>query len=68
MGRLFWKFFFAFLLALLVASLAVGSAMLLRQKQFNQQVANAPVQLGRQAAWLVSDAADIAQYGGRQPL
>lgn len=68
MGRLFWKFFFAFLLALLVASLAVGSAMWLRQKQFNQQVANAPVQLGRQAAWLVSDAADIAQYGGRQPL
>ncbi len=68
MGRLFWKFFFAFLLALLVASLTVGSAMLLRQQQFNQQVANAPVQLGRQAAWLVSDAADIAQYGGRQPL
>lgn len=68
MGRLFWKFFFAFLLALLVASLAVGSAMWLRQKQFNQQVANAPVQLGRQAAWLVSDAADIAQYGGRQAL
>lgn len=68
MGRLFWKFFFAFLLALLVASLAVGSAMWLRQKQFNQQVANAPVQLGRQAAWLVSDAADIARYGGRQAL
>lgn len=68
MGRLFWKFFFAFLLALLVASLAVGSTMLLRQKQFNQQVANAPVQLGRQAAWLVSDAADIARYGGRQAL
>ena len=68
MGRLFWKFFFAFLLALLIASMAVGSVMLLREKQFNQQVSNAPVQLGRQAAWLVSDAADIAQYGGRQAL
>ncbi|WP_266274776.1 sensor histidine kinase [Methylophaga sp. OBS3] len=68
MGRLFWKFFFAFVVALLIASLAVGSAMGLRQKQLNQQVSNAPVQLGSQAAWQVSDAAEIAQYGGRQSL
>ncbi len=31
MGKLFWKFFFAFWLALLIAGLAVGSAVWLRQ-------------------------------------
>jgi len=45
MGRLFWKFFFAFLAALLVAGVGVGLAVFL----FHQQSVAQPVRLERQS-------------------
>ncbi|AFJ02378.1 hypothetical protein Q7C_1228 [Methylophaga frappieri] len=68
MGRLFWKFFFAFLLALLIAGLGVGTTMWLHQEQINQRLTDAPIQIGKLASIIVSDAADIGQYGGAQGL
>ena len=45
MGRLFWKFFFAFWLALLAASGGVGAAVWLHQRALNkrgQELASGP--------------------------
>jgi two-component system, OmpR family, sensor kinase len=66
MGRLFWKFFLAFWLALLAASAGVGTAVWLHQQalaQSGQELAGGP-----RAAFLVSAAANVFQHGGGAAL
>jgi len=62
MGRLFWTFFLAFWLALLAASLGVGTAVWLHQQaltQYGEELAGGP-----RAAFLVSAAATVFRHGG----
>ena len=62
MGRLFWKFFFAFWLALLAASGGVGAAVWLRQQTLDergQELASGP-----RAAFLVNATAATLRHGG----
>lgn len=68
MRSLFWKFFFAFLLALLLTSIGVASGMWLRHNAERQAFETIPVQMGWKAADLVDSAADIARYAGIEPL
>ena len=68
MRSLFWKFFFAFLLALLLTSIGVASGMWLRHNAERQAFETIPVQMGWKAADLVDSAADIARYAGVEPL
>ncbi|MEY6430833.1 ATP-binding protein [Thioalkalicoccus limnaeus] len=66
MGRLFWKLLLAFWLALLAASLGVGTAVWLHQQALaerGQELASGP-----RAAFLVSAAAKVFQHGGRAAL
>jgi len=66
MGRLFWKFFLAFWLALLAASLGVGTAVWLHQQALTRsghELAGGP-----RAAFLVSAAANVFAHGGRAAL
>src|SRR5690554_2030746 len=62
MRSLFWKFFFAFLLALLLTSIGVASGMWLRHNAERQAFEAIPVQVGWKAAALVDSAADLAHY------
>ncbi len=64
MRSLFWKFFFAFLLALLLTSIGVASGMWLRHNAERQAFEAIPVQVGWKAASLVDRAADLAHYAG----
>ncbi|HOW74369.1 MAG TPA: ATP-binding protein [Candidatus Competibacteraceae bacterium] len=61
MGRLFWKFFFAFWLALLAASGGVGAAVWLHQQTLDErsQLASGP-----RAAFLVNATAATLRHGG----
>ena len=62
MGRLFWKFFFAFWLALLVAGAGVGAAVWLHQRTLDergQELASGP-----RAAFLVNATAATLRHGG----
>ena len=62
MGRLFWKFFFAFWLALLAASGGVGAAVWLHQQTLDergQELASGP-----RAAFLVNATAVTLRHGG----
>lgn len=68
MRSLFWKFFFAFLLALLLTSIGVASGMWLRHNAERQSFEAIPVQVGWKAADLVDTAADIVRYAGFEPL
>lgn len=68
MSRLFWKFFFAFLTALLLVSIAVGGSIWLRQAAKLDAINELPVKLGRDPAAVVSVAANLADYGGRETL
>lgn len=68
MRSLFWKFFFAFLLALLLTSIGVASGMWLRHNAERQSFEAIPVQVGWKAADLVDSAADIVRYAGSEPL
>ena len=68
MRSLFWKFFFAFLLALLLTSIGVASGMWLRHNAERQSFEAIPVQVGWKAADLVDSAADITRYAGIEPL
>lgn len=68
MSRLFWKFFFAFLTALLLVSIAVGSSIWLRQAAKLDAINELPLKLGRDPAAVVSVAANLADYGGRETL
>jgi len=65
-GRLFWKFFFSFWLALLVASGGVGAAVWLHQQTLaerGQELASGP-----RAAFLVKATATVFQHGGIEAL
>ncbi|HCC82155.1 MULTISPECIES: ATP-binding protein [unclassified Methylophaga] len=68
MRSLFWKFFFVFLLALLLTSIGVASGMWLRHNAERQSFEAIPVQMGWKATDLVDSAADIARYAGIEPL
>lgn len=68
MTRLFWKFFFGFLLALAVASTAVGIAVSVRQAAEIEAITASPIKSGRFAAIMVSVAANIGEYAGREAL
>ncbi|MDO8826355.1 ATP-binding protein [Methylophaga sp.] len=68
MRSLFWKFFFAFLLALLLTSIGVASGMWLRHNAERQAFEAIPVQVGWKAADLVDSASDIVRYAGIEPL
>ncbi|HRD67495.1 MAG TPA: ATP-binding protein [Candidatus Competibacter sp.] len=66
MGRLFWKFFFAFWLALLVAGAGVGAAVWLHQRTLDergQEVASGP-----RVTFLVSATAATLRHGGMAAL
>ena len=61
-GRLFWKFFLAFWVALLVASGGVGAAVWLHQQTLDergQELASGP-----RAAFLVNATAATLRHGG----
>ena len=66
MGRLFWKFFFAFWLALLAASGGVGAAVWLHQQTLDergQELASGP-----RTAFLVNATAATLRHGGMAAL
>ena len=68
MSRLFWKFFFAFWLAVLVAGLSIGLGVQLRHNAMQEQQQAAPIQISRHASALISVAESIGDYGGRDAL
>lgn len=68
MTRLFWKFFFGFLLALAVASTAVGIAVSVRQAAEIQTLIASPIKSGRFTSMAVSVAAKVGEYDGREGL
>lgn len=68
MSRLFWKFFFGFLLALAVASIAVGIAVSVRQAAEVEAITASPIKLGPFTSIIISVAANIGEYGSREAL
>ena len=62
MGRLFWKFFFAFWLALLVAGAGVGAAVWLHQQPLNER--GEELASGPRTAFLVNATAATLRHGG----
>lgn len=71
-GRLFWKFFFAFWLALLVASAAVGTAVWLHREALERERAEdgrlQGVAAGPRADMAVAAAASVLTHGGDEAL
>lgn len=63
MGRLFWKFFLTFWLALLVAGIGVGTAVWLRHNAWQGEEAKHLVDVGH-AASFVAAAENIIRYSG----
>ncbi|TYC56644.1 HAMP domain-containing protein [Zoogloea oleivorans] len=71
LGRLFWKFFFAFWLALLLAGAGVGAAMWLHHQGEIERLRlerDPALAGGPRAATLVSAAAAVLSHGGVQSL
>lgn len=66
MGRLFWKFFFAFWLALLTAGVLVGTTFVLYRSSQND--AGGELLLGGPAAFLVQSASVTLRHGGKTAL
>ena len=66
MGRLFWKFFFAFWLALLAAGAGVGAAVWLHQRTLDER--SHELAGGPRAAFLVSATAATLRHGGGAAL
>ncbi len=64
MGRLFWKFFFAFWLALLTAGIGVGTAVWLQHNAQLDSEQHPETLINRHAAAFVTAAAGILQYSG----
>ena len=65
MGRLFWKFFFAFWLAWLTAGIGVGTIFWLREAQRQAESANQPSGINvRHIASMVSVAANLLPRSG----
>ena len=67
MGRLFWKFFFAFWLAVLTAGIGVGTTVWLRHNS-NLNQNNEPELIDSHASAFVAAAASILNYGGVEGL
>lgn len=71
-GRLFWKFFFAFWLALLVAGAAVGTAVWLHREALERERAEdgrlQGVAAGPRADMAVAAAASVLTHGGDEAL
>lgn len=63
MGRLFWKFFLTFWLALLVAGIGVGTAVWLRHNAGQGEEAGQLVDVGH-AALFVAVSENIIRHGG----
>jgi len=61
-GRLFWKFFFAFWLALLVAGAGVGAAVWLHQRTLNGR--GQELERGPRAVFLVNATTATLRHGG----
>ena len=66
MGRLFWKFFFAFWLSLLVAGAAVGFAVWLHNQSERDEIRL--LQGGPRAAWVLDTATTILEAAGPDGL
>ncbi|MEW6765497.1 MAG: ATP-binding protein [Pseudomonadota bacterium] len=66
MGRLFWKFFLAFWLALLLAGAGVGTAVWLHKRALDQAAEN--LAIGPRDALLVRTAALTLRHGGVEAL
>ena len=62
MGRLFWKFFLAFWLALLVAGAGVGAAVWLHQQTLDER--SQELASGRRTEFLVNATTATLQHGG----
>lgn len=71
-GRLFWKFFFAFWLALLVAGAAVGTAVWLHREALERERSDVGrmqgVAEGPRADMAVAAAASVLTHGGEEAL
>lgn len=63
MGRLFWKFFFAFWLALLLAAVGVGTAVWLHRQASSEAATTSP-----RAAMLLDSAAVVLRRGGTRVM
>jgi two-component system, OmpR family, sensor kinase len=71
LGRLFWKFFFAFWLTLLLAGAGVGAAVWLHHQSEIERLGldrDPSLAGGPRAATLVSAAASVLNHGGVQAL
>lgn len=67
LGRLFWKFFLAFWLALLVAGVGVGSIVWWHQqaeRERFEQAREAGLTVGPRASLVISAAASVLSHGG----
>lgn len=68
MGRLFWKFFFASWLTLLLAGVGVGSVVWWRQQLLENERRPDTLMTGRYAAFMVNAAANVLKFGGSAAL
>ncbi|MET0320883.1 MAG: two-component sensor histidine kinase, partial [Duganella sp.] len=66
MGRLFWKFFVCILLAQLAATVAIGGAVWLKNR--NQQVAQTDIDTSPPAEMAINSAAATLEFGGSGAL
>ena len=66
MGRLYWKFFFAFVLVIVVVGLVVGTTVWYHQRQ-RETIAN-DIAIGPRPAILVNAAATTLRHGGLTAL
>jgi len=66
MGRLFWKFFLAFWLALLTAGVGVGTTVWLRQRALD--AGSGELEGGPRSTFLVQATASVLQHGGSESL
>lgn len=66
MGRLFWKFFFAFWLALLTAGIAVGTVVWFHKHKLDE--ASHSLALGPPAEFLIRSATATLEHGGMRAL
>ncbi|WP_367154232.1 ATP-binding protein [Methylomonas sp. HYX-M1] len=68
MGRLFWKFFFSFWLAVLLAGIGVGSAVWWRHREQLNARQLTEMHIDRHADAWVSAAANVLRHGGIDAL
>ena len=66
MGRLYWKFFFAFVLVIVAVSLFVGTTVWYHQR--NREAVATDLAIGPRPAILVNAAATTLRHGGLAAL